>query len=102
MSVVVEYHAHQPTPGHVRNKPAWVCSYVYLDGTACPDFVLGPAGCPINWSGSRAMTREAIEAHSGEETAKKIEAYRDANDFARPPDWWQAIDAALDICRGKS
>lgn len=63
MSVVVEYHEHQPVPRHIENKAVWGCGYVRIDGTACPDFIAGVGGYPTWWSGSHTTTREAIEAH---------------------------------------
>jgi hypothetical protein len=61
--VIVEYHEHQPVTVTVGGKSIWMCSYTRIDGTACPDYIAGPAPRPWSWSGSHTTTREAIEAH---------------------------------------
>lgn len=99
MSVVVEYHEHQPVTAHIGDKPVWGCGYIRIDGTPCPDFIAGRGGIPVRWSVCYTTSREAIDAHIGGQIVQKIESYRDANDFARPPDWWQAIDAILDLAK---
>jgi len=62
VSVVVEYHEHQPVAVTVQGKAVWMCSYRRIDGTACPDFYAGP-NRPWNWGGVLTTTREAVEAH---------------------------------------
>ena len=38
-----------------------------------------------------------IRAEGRRGLAAEIKAWRDKNDFARSPDWWQATDEILDI-----
>lgn len=63
MSVIVEYHEHQPVARIIGTKPGWGCRYTRIDGTPCPDVIASAAPAPAMWSGSHTTTREATEAH---------------------------------------
>lgn len=49
----------------------------------------------------QARTYEQADTAIREHFARSIEAWRAANDFARSPDFHQALDAVLEIIRGE-